>query len=89
MGENILSQDEVNALLRGIAGGEVETAPPPSSAETTGAKSRDYNIASQERVIRGRSRPWTSSTSVLRAFSRSVSPPPFAKPPNFLPSPQK
>ncbi len=54
MGENILSQDEVNALLRGIAGGEVETAPPPSSAETTGAKSRDYNIASQERVIRGR-----------------------------------
>lgn len=54
MGENILSQDEVNALLRGIAGGEVETAPPPSSAATSGTKNRDYNIASQERVIRGR-----------------------------------
>ena len=89
MGENILSQDEVNALLRGIAGGEVETAPPPSSAETTGAKSRDYNIASQERVIRGRMPTLDIVNERFARFSRSVSPPPFAKPPNFLPSPQK
>lgn len=54
MSENILSQDEVNALLRGIAEGEVETAPSEPGQETTGSKPREYNIASQERVIRGR-----------------------------------
>lgn len=54
MSENILSQDEVNALLRGIADGEVETTPPETAQETSGTKTREYNIASQERVIRGR-----------------------------------
>ena len=54
MGENILSQDEVNALLRGIADGEVDTKPPEVMSEKPDARTRDYNLASQERVIRGR-----------------------------------
>lgn len=54
MAENILSQDEVNALLRGIAGGEVETKPPEPKEEKSGEKTREYNLASQERVVRGR-----------------------------------
>ncbi len=54
MGENILSQDEVNALLRGIANGEVDPKPPELIAERPEGKTRDYNLASQERVIRGR-----------------------------------
>ncbi|MGC8529565.1 MAG: hypothetical protein ACP5OP_05120 [Leptospirillia bacterium] len=53
MNENILSQDEVNALLRGIANGEVETLPPQEDQKATGSKPREYTIASQERVIRG------------------------------------
>lgn len=53
MAENILSQDEVNALLRGIVEGDVETQK-PEVEEETGKKTREYNLASQERVIRGR-----------------------------------
>ncbi|MEC4682262.1 MAG: flagellar motor switch protein FliM [Nitrospirota bacterium] len=53
MAENILSQDEVNALLKGIAEGEVETKLPEVSDETSTAV-RGYNLASQERVVRGR-----------------------------------
>lgn len=53
MAENILSQDEVNALLKGIVEGEVGTKPPEVSEETSKAV-RGYNLASQERVIRGR-----------------------------------
>jgi len=53
MAENILSQDEVNALLKGIVEGEVETKTPDVSDETSRAV-RGYNLASQERVIRGR-----------------------------------
>jgi flagellar motor switch protein FliM len=50
MNQQILSQDEVDALLQGITGEsqklEAEDAP-------TGAI-RDYNLASQERIVRGR-----------------------------------
>jgi flagellar motor switch protein FliM len=50
--ESILSQDEVNALLRGLAEGEIEAqAKGPGDAE---GGARSYNLASQERVIRGR-----------------------------------
>ena len=54
MAEHILSQDEVNALLRGIAEGEVDTAPGESPEGTSPKGAKEYNIASQERVIRGR-----------------------------------
>jgi flagellar motor switch protein FliM len=53
MAENILSQDEVNALLRGIVEGDIETQK-PDAPEEPGKKTREYNLASQERVIRGR-----------------------------------
>ena len=50
MNQQILSQDEVDALLQGITGEsqklEAEDAP------TTGV--RDYDLASQERIVRGR-----------------------------------
>ena len=50
MNQQILSQDEVDALLQGITGEsqklETEDAP------TTGV--RDYDLASQERIVRGR-----------------------------------
>jgi flagellar motor switch protein FliM len=48
---NILSQEEVDALLRGISGGEIETESPdlhdPSDIMT-------YDLTSQDRIIRGR-----------------------------------
>jgi flagellar motor switch protein FliM len=47
----ILSQDEVDALLRGISGGEVETET-DKSLEIQGLKT--YDLTSQERVVRGR-----------------------------------
>jgi flagellar motor switch protein FliM len=48
---NFLSQDEVDALLRGITDGEVETEQ-DEVADETGI--RAYDLANQERIIRGR-----------------------------------
>src|SRR5690349_2485526 len=52
MSEQNLSQEEVDALLQGIAGTEAaaEEAAPP----TSGAGVRSYDISSQERIVRGR-----------------------------------
>ncbi len=49
MVDDILSQDEIDALLRGIEGGEVET-------ETAEAPSgiRVYDFTSQEKIVRGK-----------------------------------
>ncbi len=51
MNQQILSQDEVDALLQGITGEsqklEEEEAPPPGTE-------RRYDLASQERIVRGR-----------------------------------
>lgn len=49
MSEDFLSQDEVDALLKG-ATGEQDDA--PEEEDTAGI--RDYNIATQERIVRGR-----------------------------------
>jgi flagellar motor switch protein FliM len=49
MAEDILSQEEVDALLRGVSG-EAE-AP---AAETAGGGVRAYDIGRQERIVRGR-----------------------------------
>ena len=49
MAEDILSQEEVDALLRGVTG-EPEEAPPDENA----AGIRAYDIGRQERIVRGR-----------------------------------
>ncbi|MFQ5587611.1 MAG: flagellar motor switch protein FliM [Nitrospiria bacterium] len=49
MAEKILSQDEVEALLKGVQGGEVETE---SGGNSGGAQL--YDFANQERIVRGR-----------------------------------
>jgi flagellar motor switch protein FliM len=51
MSQQILSQDEVDALQQGITGESQKL-----EAEDTGPKEgvRDYNLASQERIVRGR-----------------------------------
>ena len=50
MNQQILSQDEVDALLQGITG-ESQTLE-QEEVPTSGV--RDYNLASQERIVRGR-----------------------------------
>jgi flagellar motor switch protein FliM len=49
MAENFLSQDEVDALLKGVSGDIEETS---SQVDTAGV--RPYNLATQERIVRGR-----------------------------------
>jgi flagellar motor switch protein FliM len=51
MSEQILSQDEVDALLRGI-GGEGDGDEPPEEHAESGVRS--YDISRQERIVRGR-----------------------------------
>ncbi len=50
MNQQILSQDEVDALLQGITGESPK--PEPDSEPKAGV--RDYDLASQERIVRGR-----------------------------------
>jgi flagellar motor switch protein FliM len=50
MSQDFLSQEEVDALLKGVSG-EVDE-PEDSAGESNGI--RDYNIATQERIVRGR-----------------------------------
>ncbi|WP_449448256.1 flagellar motor switch protein FliM [Thermomonas brevis] len=49
MTTDLLSQDEIDALLHGVDSGAVDTEPPPAPGEA-----RTYDFASQERIIRGR-----------------------------------
>ncbi|MFC7296932.1 flagellar motor switch protein FliM [Herminiimonas aquatilis] len=49
MADNFLSQEEVDALLKGVNGDQDETGKPE---DTTGV--RPYNLATQERIVRGR-----------------------------------
>jgi flagellar motor switch protein FliM len=50
--EKILSQDEIDALLKGVVSGEVDTAPKASDAATKGVA--QYDLFTQGPVIRGR-----------------------------------
>ena len=50
MGAEILNQDEIDALLRGVDDGAVPTAPPPD----TPGEVRVFDIATQVRLVRGR-----------------------------------
>ncbi|WP_374557119.1 flagellar motor switch protein FliM [Thermomonas sp.] len=49
MTTDLLSQDEIDALLHGVDSGAVDVEPPPAPGEA-----RTYDFASQERIIRGR-----------------------------------
>jgi flagellar motor switch protein FliM len=48
---DLLSQDEIDALLHGVDDGEVETEAP---AEEASNDTRPYDFANQERIVRGR-----------------------------------
>ncbi len=50
MADSFLSQDEVDALLKGVSG-EIDEAP-AEQADSSGV--RPYNLATQERIVRGR-----------------------------------
>lgn len=51
MAEDILSQDEIDALLTGVDGGDVETE---SDDELEDGDARSYDFSSQDRIVRGR-----------------------------------
>lgn len=51
MAEKILSQEEVDALLKGVVSGEVDTTP---KAEEPEQPSKAYDLLNQEKIIRGR-----------------------------------
>jgi flagellar motor switch protein FliM len=51
MSEKILSQDEIDALLKGVATGAVETAPKEPAAP---AAITAFNFAGQDRIVRGK-----------------------------------
>lgn len=50
MSTDLLSQDEIDALLMGVDSGAVDTEPPPAEPGVA----RQYDFATQERIIRGR-----------------------------------
>lgn len=50
MSADFLSQDEVDALLKGVSG----EADEPEAAESADAGPRPYNLGTQERIVRGR-----------------------------------
>ena len=47
--QDVLSQDEIDALLHGVDGGDVDT-----EAEVDDGSARGYDFNSQERIVRGR-----------------------------------
>ena len=49
MADNFLSQEEVDALLKGVNGDQDDTSVPEDSSGV-----RPYNLATQERIVRGR-----------------------------------
>ncbi len=51
MSKDFLSQEEVDALLQGVNGEPEESAPEAAAAATP---VRPYNLATQERIVRGR-----------------------------------
>ncbi len=50
--DKILSQDEIDALLKGVVSGDVDTNPKEDAANSSGVK--PYDLLNQERIIRGR-----------------------------------
>jgi flagellar motor switch protein FliM len=50
MSRDLLSQDEIDALLHGVDSGAVDTQPPPPAP----GEARAFNFAAQDRIVRGR-----------------------------------
>lgn len=50
--DKILSQDEIDALLKGVVSGELDTAPKENQSVAKGIT--QYDLFNQERIIRGR-----------------------------------
>ncbi|MDH5667228.1 MAG: flagellar motor switch protein FliM [Nitrospira sp.] len=50
--EKVLSQDEIDALLKGVASGDVDTDPKAAAME--GGSATPYDLLNQERIVRGR-----------------------------------
>ena len=48
--QDLLSQDEIDALLHGVDSGKVETEAPPAAP----GEVRQFNFSSQDRIVRGR-----------------------------------
>ncbi len=65
MNQQILSQDEVDALLQGITGESQKL----EAEEVEHGAIRDYNLASQERIVRGR---MPTMEIVNERFSRNI-----------------
>ncbi|MFM2056511.1 MAG: hypothetical protein RLY71_896 [Pseudomonadota bacterium] len=65
MNQQILSQDEVDALLQGITGESQKL----EQAETQQGGIRDYDLASQERIVRGR---MPTFEIINERFSRNI-----------------
>ncbi len=49
-GNELLSQDEIDALLHGVDSGKVDTTPPPAAP----GEARSFDFTSHERIVRGR-----------------------------------
>jgi len=65
MNQQILSQDEVDALLQGITGESQKL----EQEEVPEGSIRDYNLASQERIVRGR---MPTMEIISERFSRNI-----------------
>ena len=50
MSNELLSQDEIDALLHGVDSGKVDTTPSPAQKD----EARSFDFATQERIVRGR-----------------------------------
>ena len=64
MTTDLLSQDEIDALLHGVDSGAVDVEPPPAPGEA-----RTYDFATQERIIRGRTGAAATATGSSRSSS--------------------
>ena len=49
-GQDILGQDEIDALMNGVGSGAIETEPPPPSKD----EARGYDLGKSVRIVRGR-----------------------------------
>ena len=65
--EQILSQDEVDALLKGISGGEIEEPEEPIDAESLGYT--PYDFTRQERIVQFK---MPAMEAISDAFMRAV-----------------
>ncbi len=64
-GADLLSQDEIDALLHGVSGGDVDTE---SDDGLESGEARNYDFASEDRIVRGR---MPTLEMVNERFSRS------------------